>query len=67
LLQEVATYSNALRADEVTPLGTIEPARAFGLTDTVDAIAAGQAADLLVLDADPLADINNTEFLPLRE
>jgi imidazolonepropionase-like amidohydrolase len=39
---------------------TSEPARAFGLTDTVGAISAGQAADLLVLDADPLAAINNT-------
>jgi hypothetical protein len=39
---------------------TSEPARAFGLTDTVGAIAAGQAADLLVLDANPLAAISNT-------
>jgi imidazolonepropionase-like amidohydrolase len=39
---------------------TSEPARAFGLSDTLGAIAAGQAADLLVLDADPLADIDNT-------
>jgi hypothetical protein len=39
---------------------TSEPARAFGLTDIVGAIATGQAADLLVLDADPLADIDNT-------
>ena len=39
---------------------TSEPARAFGLTATVGAIKAGQAADLLVLDADPLVDIDNT-------
>jgi amidohydrolase family protein len=49
----------------VTPLvalqsATSEPARAFGLTDTVGAVASGQAADLLVLDGDPLADIDNT-------
>jgi imidazolonepropionase-like amidohydrolase len=39
---------------------TSEPARAFGLTATVGAVKAGQAADLLVLDADPLIDIDNT-------
>jgi hypothetical protein len=49
----------------VTPLAalqsaTSEPARAFGLTDSVGAVATGQAADLLVLDGDPLADIHNT-------
>ena len=49
----------------VTPLvalksATSEPARAFGLAETVGAIASGQAADLVVLDGDPLADIQNT-------
>jgi hypothetical protein len=49
----------------VTPLAalqsaTSEPARAFGLTDTVGAVATEHAADLLVLDGDPLADIHNT-------
>jgi hypothetical protein len=49
----------------VTPLAalqsaTSEPARAFGLSATVGAIAAGQAADLVLLDGDPLADITNT-------
>lgn len=39
---------------------TSEPARAFGLTDSVGAVAPGQAADLLVLNGDPLADIDNT-------
>lgn len=52
----------------VTPLAalqsaTSEPARAFGLTDTVGAIAPGQAADLLVLNGDPLADIHNTSHI----
>jgi Amidohydrolase family len=49
----------------VTPLAalqsaTSEPARAFDLTHTVGAIASGQAADLVLLDGDPLADIRNT-------
>jgi hypothetical protein len=52
----------------VTPLAalqsaTSEPARAFGLTDTVGAVASGQAADLVVLDGDPLLDIHNTSRL----
>jgi imidazolonepropionase-like amidohydrolase len=49
----------------VTPLAalqsaTSEPARAFGLTETVGTIASGQAADLVLLDGDPLADIRST-------
>jgi imidazolonepropionase-like amidohydrolase len=39
---------------------TIEPARFFGLTDSLGTIAAGRVADLVLLDADPLADIANT-------
>ena len=49
----------------VTPLAalqsaTSEPARAFGLTKTVGAIAPGQAADLVLLNGDPLAAIRNS-------
>ena len=49
----------------VTPLvalqsATSEPAKAFGLSGAVGAIRPGQMADLIVLDADPLADIRNT-------
>jgi hypothetical protein len=52
----------------VTPLAalqsaTSEPTRAFGLTDTVGTVTSGQAADLLVLDGDPLVDIHNTRRL----
>lgn len=39
---------------------TSEPARAFGLAASLGAIAPGQIADLVVLDADPLIDIRNT-------
>jgi imidazolonepropionase-like amidohydrolase len=49
----------------VTPLAalqsaTSEPAKAFGLSDRLGAIRPGQMADLVLLDADPLADIHNT-------
>jgi imidazolonepropionase-like amidohydrolase len=39
---------------------TLEPARYFGMTDSAGAIAAGQLADLVLLDANPLVDIGNT-------
>ena len=39
---------------------TIEPARALGVADSLGSIAAGKAADLVLLTADPLADIRNT-------
>jgi imidazolonepropionase-like amidohydrolase len=44
---------DALRA------ATIEPARFLGATDSLGAVAQGQLADLVLLDADPLADIRN--------
>ncbi|MEW9555274.1 amidohydrolase family protein [Nonomuraea sp. NPDC050783] len=40
---------------------TSEAARCLGLQDLVGTLAAGKAADLLVLDADPLRDIRNTQ------
>jgi imidazolonepropionase-like amidohydrolase len=39
---------------------TYEPARYFGALDSLGTIAAGKLADLVLLDADPLADIRNT-------
>ena len=39
---------------------TSEPAAAFGLSSTLGGIAAGQSADLLVLNGDPLQEISNT-------
>lgn len=45
---------DALRA------GTINAARALGIDKEAGSIEAGKLADLVVLDGDPLADINNT-------
>jgi imidazolonepropionase-like amidohydrolase len=39
---------------------TLEPARALGVADAMGSIAPGKAADLVLLAADPLADIRNT-------
>jgi imidazolonepropionase-like amidohydrolase len=49
----------------MTPLqalqaATILPARVMGLADSLSGVAAGKLADLVVLDANPLADIENT-------
>jgi imidazolonepropionase-like amidohydrolase len=48
------TPADALRA------ATLEPARFLGLADSLGTIEAGKLADLVLLDADPLADIANT-------
>lgn len=54
-----------LVASGLTPLAalqaaTLEPARFLKREDTQGSIAAGQRADLLLLDANPLEDIRNT-------
>ena len=51
-------------ADGFTPIqalraATINPARFFNATDTLGSIAAGKRADLVLLDANPLSNINN--------
>ena len=53
-----------LVADGFTPIqalraATINPARFFNATDTLGTIASGRRADLVLLDANPLANINN--------
>jgi hypothetical protein len=48
------TPLEALRA------ATLTPARFLGLADSLGTVEAGKLADLVLLDADPLADIHNT-------
>jgi len=45
---------------EVLRSATLEPARYFGMLDSLGTVAAGKLADLLLLDANPLRDIRNT-------
>ncbi|MFF4055531.1 amidohydrolase family protein [Streptomyces sp. NPDC001668] len=60
LNDELALLAAAgLTPAEVLRVATRDAARALGLP-AVGAVARGQAADLLVLDADPLRDIRNT-------
>ena len=46
---------------EAIETATLEPAKFFGLEDEMGAIAEGQVADMVLLDANPLDDINNTK------
>jgi imidazolonepropionase-like amidohydrolase len=39
---------------------TLNPAKLFHATDSLGTVAPGKLADLVLLDADPLADITNT-------
>jgi imidazolonepropionase-like amidohydrolase len=45
---------------EILRLATLEPARYFGLTDSLGTIERGRVADLVLLDANPLLEIGNT-------
>jgi imidazolonepropionase-like amidohydrolase len=49
-----------LRPAEALRAATLEPVSWLRATDTLGAIARGRRADLVLLDADPLADVRNT-------
>ena len=52
---------SGLTPAEALRTATINPARFLGLTDSLGTVAAGKVADLVLLDANPLADIANTK------
>ena len=53
LVRAGLTPHEALRA------ATLEPARYFGALDSLGTVEVGKVADLVLLDADPLADVRN--------
>jgi imidazolonepropionase-like amidohydrolase len=55
LVHSGLTPAEALRS------ATINPATFLGVTDSLGTVAPGKVADLVLLDADPLADIANTK------
>jgi imidazolonepropionase-like amidohydrolase len=52
--------SGGMAPFEALRSATLEPARYFGMLDSLGTIAPGKLADLLLLDANPLQDIRNT-------
>jgi hypothetical protein len=61
LHEELAFLASAgLTPFEVLRAATIEPARFLGLLDSLGTVETGKLADLVLLDADPLADVRNT-------
>jgi imidazolonepropionase-like amidohydrolase len=46
---------------EALQAATLEPARFLGATDSLGTLERGKVADMVLLDADPLADIHNTQ------
>jgi hypothetical protein len=57
---ELWTYAEALSPLEAIAVGTLHGAYFVGLDHETGSITPGKLADLLVLNADPLADITNT-------
>jgi imidazolonepropionase-like amidohydrolase len=55
-----AMVTAGLSPAQALAMGTTAPARYFGLTDEFGALRVGLAADLLLLEADPTADIANS-------
>ena len=62
LHEEMALLVSAgLPAREALKAATFAPAQFLGLTATEGSVATGRRADLVLLDADPLQDIRNTQ------
>src|SRR5256886_6606777 len=59
-----AMQASGLAPRDVLVAATANAARALGL-DSTGTVTAGAAADLVVLDADPLADIRNVRRIAL--
>ena len=61
LHEELALLAQAgMTPFAVLRAATLEPARYFGMADSLGTVAAGKLADLVLLGADPLRDIRNT-------
>jgi len=64
LHDELALFVKAgLTPMEALQTATINPAKFLALTDSLGTIEKGKLADLLLLDANPLDDINNTKTI----
>lgn len=62
LHDELARFVEAgLTPLEALQTATINPAKYLGITDSAGTVAPGKRADLLLLDADPVVNIRNTQ------
>ncbi len=61
---ELATYvAEGLTPREALQAATLNPAKFLRATDSLGTVAPGKLADLVLLDANPLADITNTTLI----
>ena len=66
LHQELELFARAgLSPFDVLRVATLEPARYLGALDSLGSIGVGKVADLVVLTADPLADVRNLRRIDL--
>ena len=64
LHEELALLVEAgLTPMEALQAATINPAKFLGITDSLGTIEKGKIADLVLLDANPLTDIHNTQMI----
>jgi imidazolonepropionase-like amidohydrolase len=62
LHDELAEFVDAgLTPMEALQTATLNPARYLGMTDAFGTVEAGKTADLILLEANPLDDIRNTQ------
>ena len=58
-----AMVAAGLTPAQVLHAATLGPAQYFGTADSIGTVTVGRRADLVILDADPLKDIANTELI----
>ena len=58
-------HNSGVPTIDVIKMATHNGAKALGISDKVGTIESGKQADLVILSADPIADINNTRKIEM--
>jgi imidazolonepropionase-like amidohydrolase len=58
-------HNSGVPTIDVIKMATYNGAKALGILDKVGTIESGKQADLVILSADPIADINNTRKIEM--